>query len=606
MSQRWTTRDGLNLIPETDQKVGAEDAAQNIYARIATANCLATSILDGEGIYAGGAVDETDLGGGGSTYPAVALILQDDSGNYWFKRTTTNTAISFSDAAIPAASLYAVLTDASDGSNPYNDGKEISVEFVAQATASAAPGDSFKIATGVVVGSVFTGLTGQGFSDITYNSTQGLILDAGSASALQLPDTSGTAVGGILFGTDTNLYRASASVLKTDGQVQSASYQFNVPAASNAGFLFYNTTLGVDKWWLAYSSTSDSIVIYHYTDVEVYDGVPFTLDKTNGVSLTAGSASALNLSSTAGDAASGILFGGNVTLYRSADNVLKTDDALIVTGNLTNTTLTATRVPYASTAGLLVDSASMVFDTTNGLKLAAGSASALNLTSIAGTAVGGLLFGADVNLYRSAADVLKTDDAFHCSKAQVNVAAAGEFLTITANLNDEANFQFTNTSTGASAQAKYKWDVGTTGWQQIINGSGLGGGNADQMWFYSNTLGDVVLKLLPTGNVYITGDCSALSFTDRTPFYEGDAVAEIMAIKGKDGEIDHSTLPNFARKDKVVDVFEDIELVKDGKTLIEQTKVGENVEQYRDLGAMISMLVVAIQQLANRLTELEQ
>jgi len=279
---------------------------------------------------------------------------------------------------------------------------------------------------------------------------------------------------------------------------------------------------------------------------------------------------------------------------------------LIVTGNLTNTTLTATRVPYASTAGLLVDSASMVFDTTNGLKLAAGSASALNLTSIAGTAVGGLLFGADVNLYRSAADVLKTDDAFHCSKAQVNVAAAGEFLTISANLNDEANFQFTNTSTGASAQAKYKWDVGTTGWQQIINGSGLGGGNADQMWFYSNTLGDVVLKLLPTGNVYITGDCSALSFTDRTPFYEGDAVAEIMAIKGKDGEIDHSTLPNFARKDKVVDVFEDIELVKDGKTLIEQTKVGENVEQYRDLGAMISMLVVAIQQLANRLTELEQ
>ena len=340
MAQRWTTRDGLNLIPETDQKVGAEDAAQNIYARIATANCLATSILDGEGIYAGGAVDETDLGGGGSTYPAVALILQDDSGNYWFKRTTTNTAISFSDAAIPAASLYAVLTDASDGSNPYNDGKEISVEFVAQATASAAPGDSFKIATGVVVGSVFTGLTGQGFSDITYNSTQGLILDAGSASALQLPDTSGTAVGGILFGTDTNLYRASASVLKTDGQVQSATYQINVPAATNAGFMFHNTTLAVDKWWLFYNSTSDSLVIYHYTDVEVYDGVPFTLDKTNGVSLTAGSTSALKLSDTSGAAAGGILFGTDATLYRSAANTLKTDDTMIVAGDLYTVPLT--------------------------------------------------------------------------------------------------------------------------------------------------------------------------------------------------------------------------------------------------------------------------
>jgi len=301
----------------------------------------------------------------------------------------------------------------------------------------------------------------------------------------------------------------------------------------------------------------------------------------------------------------------NTTNLKITANQLNTTQDIATTSaptfaSLSLSNLTATRIPYSTTGGKLIDSASMVFDTTNGIKLAAGSASALNLTSTAGTAVGGLLLGSDVTLYRSAADILKTDDAFHCSKAQINVAAAGEFLTISANLNDEANFQFTNTSTGASAQAKYKWDVGTIGWQQIINGSGLGGGNADQMWFYSNTLADVVLKLLPTGNVYITGDCSALSFTDRTPFYEGDAVAEIMAIKGKDGEIDHSTLPNFARKDKVVDVFEDIELVKDGKTLIEQTKVGENVEQYRDLGAMISMLVVAIQQLANRLTELEQ
>ncbi len=81
--------------------------------------------------------------------------------------------------------------------------------------------------------------------------------------------------------------------------------------------------------------------------------------------------------------------------------------------NLTDSGLTITRIPFASTGGLLVDSASMVFDTTNGIKLAAGSASALNLTSTAGTAVGGILFGADVTLYRSAANVLKTDDALN-------------------------------------------------------------------------------------------------------------------------------------------------------------------------------------------------
>lgn len=80
--------------------------------------------------------------------------------------------------------------------------------------------------------------------------------------------------------------------------------------------------------------------------------------------------------------------------------------------NLTDSGLTITRVPYASTSGLLVDSANMTFDTTNGLTLAAGSASALNLSSTAGTAVGGILFGADTNLYRSAANVLRTDDSF--------------------------------------------------------------------------------------------------------------------------------------------------------------------------------------------------
>lgn len=79
-------------------------------------------------------------------------------------------------------------------------------------------------------------------------------------------------------------------------------------------------------------------------------------------------------------------------------------------GNITDSALTATRVTYAGTAGILQDSANMTFDTTNGLKLAAGSASALQLTSTAGTAVGGLLFGTDTNLYRSAADTLKTDD----------------------------------------------------------------------------------------------------------------------------------------------------------------------------------------------------
>jgi hypothetical protein len=88
------------------------------------------------------------------------------------------------------------------------------------------------------------------------------------------------------------------------------------------------------------------------------------------------------------------------------------------------------------------------------------------------------------------------------------------------------------------------------------------------------------------GNAWISANCSALSFTDRTPYYEGDAISEIMQIKGKDGEIDHDTLPAFARKEHVT---EDRDIVPG-----------------RDLGAMISMLTVAVQQLKAEIDELKK
>ncbi|PKN63254.1 MAG: hypothetical protein CVU57_20325 [Deltaproteobacteria bacterium HGW-Deltaproteobacteria-15] len=49
-------------------------------------------------------------------------------------------------------------------------------------------------------------------------------------------------------------------------------------------------------------------------------------------------------------------------------------------------------------------------------------------------------------------------------------------------------------------------------------------------------------------SAWFVGDVSALSFTDRTPAYTGaDALKEISLIKSKDGQIDHSTLPTFAK-----------------------------------------------------------
>jgi hypothetical protein len=88
-----------------------------------------------------------------------------------------------------------------------------------------------------------------------------------------------------------------------------------------------------------------------------------------------------------------------------------------------------------------------------------------------------------------------------------------------------------------------------------------------------------------SNNVYVTANMSAQSITDRTPHYDGDALAELRNVAGKTNqgkrEIDHGSLPAFARK-KV-------------------RKPDGTLEEGRDIGAMISVLTRAVQQLDARL-----
>lgn len=83
------------------------------------------------------------------------------------------------------------------------------------------------------------------------------------------------------------------------------------------------------------------------------------------------------------------------------------------------------------------------------------------------------------------------------------------------------------------------------------------------------------------GDLWVANNVSAASFTDRTPYYDGDALAAVAAIAGSDGEIDHSSLPEFART------------------------TGANGEPLRDIGGMLSVLTVAVQQLLARVEALE-
>ena len=200
--------------------------------------------------------------------------------------------------------------------------------------------------------------------------------------------------------------------------------------------------------------------------------------------------------------------------------------------------------------------------------------------------------------------------------------------------------------------------------------------------------GEVGIGVTPSGTYtlevggtgHFTGALTALSYTDNTPFYEGDAIAAIKGITGVDGEIDHASLPVFVQHNILVttktvqkgikipvaekDAFEDKNIIKtvnvkvddkpvisktvttystvDGKVVATETpeyqteevvtgtrkalkagvklddKTGELytqtetevetvvVEPGRDLGAMISILTVAVQQMAARVETLEK
>jgi hypothetical protein len=90
--------------------------------------------------------------------------------------------------------------------------------------------------------------------------------------------------------------------------------------------------------------------------------------------------------------------------------------------------------------------------------------------------------------------------------------------------------------------------------------------------------------ILQVGTSNDSGTVSAGIFTDRTwfPSEDYDALREVVAIRGIDGEIDHDTLPELTRVE-----------TKDGDT-------------ERDLGKMVSILTVAIQQQQEMIAELQR
>lgn len=164
----------------------------------------------------------------------------------------------------------------------------------------------------------------------------------------------------------------------------------------------------------------------------------------------------------------------------------------------------------------------------------------------------------------------------------------------------------------------------------------------------------LAMKVEEDGGVWMVGDCSALSFTDRSPIYQGDALASITDIRAKAGtergggwaEVDHDSLPDGVRvvrelrkyrhRQSGVEYDTDIvqrtmrerlnrvEREEDGRTRVVVLDV-ETDQEYdsetawlaahyepvtrqelrRDIGAQIQFNLRAITQLLDRVAELE-
>ncbi len=259
-----------------------------------------------------------------------------------------------------------------------------------------------------------------GTSDTTniYRSAAGTLKTDGSLAiapsgktALALTNTGANT--GITLGGDTNLYRSAANNLKTDDALTIAAPTsagdytksleigqrlFNVSSSGSQADSYWgvwDTT--DDRWEASFTSAIVSPTLFEYNYGGTYKirsaGVAnrtagdaltfvdsFTVQPTGTIDLgAAGGKTTLQLTSTAAD--TGITLGGDTNLYRAAASDLRTDSTLRVVGK-------NFQAMYGQNAQITLGS------------------------TVGGSSPASIYFGSasDTNLYRSAADVLATDD----------------------------------------------------------------------------------------------------------------------------------------------------------------------------------------------------
>jgi N-acetylneuraminic acid mutarotase len=271
-----------------------------------------------------------------------------------------------------------------------------------------------------------------------------------SLGALQFA-ASTTASGGIVFGADTNLYRSSNNVLRTDDE-------FHIRTNSNTGLYVQNAT-GTSNLFIADTSN---------TRIGI-GAIPASSLLTVGTNTTT--------------ASGGITFGTDVNLYRSDTNRLRTDDNFTVAGTVNLQPAN----PLSTAIGAITpgDSYYRWYVEAEGKTWWGDGTNA-----------------PDTNLYRSGANTLKTEGNFlirtgtnSTTALQVQSQAGASLFTadttgMNVTLNGANNGTVSSWTTSSNTlPAVRAWNTGLTanGYIYSVGGDGLpwGAGNGTSSIYYA-------------------------------------------------------------------------------------------------------------------------
>lgn len=219
------------------------------------------------------------------------------------------------------------------------------------------------------------------------------LVTVNDAGALVVPTTGSSA--GLIVGGDVNLYRSAANIWKTDDSIQVAGDNIEILSAATSGFI----RTGAATTSNAYRARVSGDAGWRHTLLS--DGKHEWGDGSGA---------------------------NDTNLYRSSADVLKTDDTFSVNSNVV---LQSSGNIVMSAGSSLIDINSLTAASTVALraKVSGDSQQRVQLQ-----ADGKLLWGsgaltADTNLYRNAADTLKTDDAFIVAGKLTGLAGFSQAVT---------------------------------------------------------------------------------------------------------------------------------------------------------------------------------